>query len=132
MAETFVTVERRPDNVALIRLDRPKANALSGAVLAQLHAIAGSLQNDPPGAVVLWGGEFLLPAPTSSSSVTAAREPSAPASPTPSVPWLRSRGQPSPPSTGTPWVAGSSWHSPATFVSARRIPVSGCPRSCSA
>src|ERR1700691_1883068 len=56
MAETFVTVERRPDGVALIRLDRPKANALSGAVLEQLHGIATGLQDDPPGAVVLWGG----------------------------------------------------------------------------
>ena len=62
MAETFVTVERRPDNVALIQLDRPKANALSGAVLAQLHAIAGGLQNDPPGAVVLWGGRRIFAA----------------------------------------------------------------------
>ena len=35
MPETYVTVERRPDNVALVRLDRPKANALSAALLAQ-------------------------------------------------------------------------------------------------
>jgi enoyl-CoA hydratase len=62
MAETFVTVERRPDNVALIRLDRPKANALSAAVLAQLHAIATELQDDPPGAVVLWGGKRIFAA----------------------------------------------------------------------
>ena len=27
---TFVTVERRQDDVALVRLDWPKANALSG------------------------------------------------------------------------------------------------------
>ena len=62
MAETFVTVERRPDGVALIRLDRPKANALSGAVLAQLHGIATDLQEDPPGAVVLWGGRRIFAA----------------------------------------------------------------------
>ena len=62
MAETFVTVERRPDNVALIRLDRPKANALSGAVLAQLHAAATGLHDDPPGAVVLWGGRRIFAA----------------------------------------------------------------------
>ena len=49
MAETFVTVERRPDGVALVRLDRPKANALSGSVLAQLHAAATGLHDDPPG-----------------------------------------------------------------------------------
>ncbi len=62
MAETFVTVERRPDKVALIRLDRPKANALSAAVLAQLHAVAAGLRDDPPGAVVLWGGRRIFAA----------------------------------------------------------------------
>src|SRR5580704_7335184 len=62
MAETFVTVERRPGDVALIRLDRPKANALSAAVLAELHAVALSLQRDPPGAVVLWGGRRIFAA----------------------------------------------------------------------
>jgi len=62
MAEAFVTLERRPDNVALIRLDRPKANALSAAVLGQLHAVATDLQDDPPGAVVLWGGRRIFAA----------------------------------------------------------------------
>ena len=62
MAETFVTVERRPDGVALIRLDRPKANALSAAVLGQLHAVATELYDDPPGAVVLWGGRRIFAA----------------------------------------------------------------------
>jgi enoyl-CoA hydratase/carnithine racemase len=62
MAETFVTVERRPDGVALIRLDRPKANALSSAVLAQLHGVAATLHDDPPGAVVLWGGRRIFAA----------------------------------------------------------------------
>ena len=62
MAETFVTVERRPDGVALVRLDRPKANALSAAVLGQLEAAATELQDDPPGAVVLWGGRRIFAA----------------------------------------------------------------------
>ncbi len=62
MTETYVTVERRDDNVALIRLDRPKANALSGAVLGQLHAAATDLAGDPPGAVVLWGGRRIFAA----------------------------------------------------------------------
>jgi enoyl-CoA hydratase/carnithine racemase len=62
MAVTFVTVERRPDGVALIRLDRPKANALSAAVLGQLQAAAGELRDDPPGAVVLWGGRRIFAA----------------------------------------------------------------------
>jgi enoyl-CoA hydratase/carnithine racemase len=62
MAETFVTVERRAGDVALIRLDRPKANALSAAVLAQLQAVATMLHDDPPGAVVLWGGRRIFAA----------------------------------------------------------------------
>ncbi len=62
MAEPLVTVDRRPDGVALVRLDRPKANALSAAVLAQLHAAASGLTDDPPGAVVLWGGRKIFAA----------------------------------------------------------------------
>jgi enoyl-CoA hydratase/carnithine racemase len=62
MGETFVTVERRPDAVALVRLDRPKANALSAAVLAQVRAVAMDLHDDPPGAVVLWGGRRIFAA----------------------------------------------------------------------
>jgi enoyl-CoA hydratase len=58
----FVTVERRPDGVALVRLDRPKANALSGELLQQLRAIAEELTADPPGAVVVWGGERIFAA----------------------------------------------------------------------
>lgn len=65
--ETFVTVERRPDpdggrGVAVIRLDRPKMNAISGDVLNQLHAIVKELEADPPGAVVVWGGERIFAA----------------------------------------------------------------------
>jgi enoyl-CoA hydratase len=62
MTESFVTLERRADNVALIRLDRPKANALSGPVLAQLYETAQELHRDPPGAVVLWGGRRIFAA----------------------------------------------------------------------
>jgi enoyl-CoA hydratase/carnithine racemase len=62
MPDPFVTVERRPDGVALIRLDRPKANALSGAILAQIFAAATELCDDPPGAVVLWGGRRIFAA----------------------------------------------------------------------
>jgi enoyl-CoA hydratase/carnithine racemase len=62
MADAFVTVERRPDDVALVRLDRPKANALSAAVLAQLESVARALGDDPPGAVVLWGGRRIFAA----------------------------------------------------------------------
>lgn len=60
--EVFVTVERRPDQVALVRLDRPRANALSAAVLHQLRDAAHALAADPPGAVVVWGGERIFAA----------------------------------------------------------------------
>jgi enoyl-CoA hydratase/carnithine racemase len=57
MAETFVTVERRDDGVALVRLDRPKVNALSSALLQQLRDVADELAATPPGAVVITGSE---------------------------------------------------------------------------
>ncbi len=62
MPETFVTVDRRPDGVALVRLDRPKANALSVEVLGQIESAARALGEQPPGAVVVWGGERLFAA----------------------------------------------------------------------
>jgi enoyl-CoA hydratase len=60
--ETFVSVERRDDGVAVLRLDRPKVNALSRAALAQLRAAADDLAADPPGAVVVHGGERVFSA----------------------------------------------------------------------
>src|ERR1700734_2940795 len=62
MGEAFVSLERRPDKVALVQLHRPKANALSAAVLAELHAVALTLHDDSPGAVVLWGGRRIFAA----------------------------------------------------------------------
>jgi enoyl-CoA hydratase len=58
----FIRVTRRDDGVALVRLDRPKMNALSGQVLHQLHQAASELTVDPPGAVVVWGGERIFAA----------------------------------------------------------------------
>jgi enoyl-CoA hydratase len=58
----FVSLERRDDGVALIRLDRPKMNALSAELLAELAEIARQLTADPPGAVVVWGGERIFAA----------------------------------------------------------------------
>ncbi len=46
----------------MVRLDRPKANALSQALLAQLEAAALKLAEDPPGAVVVWGGDRIFAA----------------------------------------------------------------------
>lgn len=58
----LVHLDRRDDGVAVVRLDRPKANALSLALLAELEAVASSLGVDPPGAVVVWGGERIFAA----------------------------------------------------------------------
>ena len=58
----FVKLERRNDGVAVVRLDRPKANALSMALLSQLETVALTLHRDPPGAVVVWGGERMFAA----------------------------------------------------------------------
>ena len=62
MADQFVRVERRDDGVALVVLDRPKMNALSTALLRQLTEASESLIEDPPGAVVVWGGERVFAA----------------------------------------------------------------------
>jgi enoyl-CoA hydratase len=62
MSDTFVSVERREDGVAVVRLDRPRANALSTAVLQQLDAAFADLTADPPGAIVVWGGERIFAA----------------------------------------------------------------------
>jgi enoyl-CoA hydratase/carnithine racemase len=58
----FVSLTRGDDGVALVRLDRPKANALSVALLEEFAAIAHGLHADPPGAVVIWGGERIFAA----------------------------------------------------------------------
>jgi enoyl-CoA hydratase len=57
-----VHVERRDDGVAVVRLDNPKVNALSTAVLAGIEAAAKELTADPPGAVVVTGGDKLFAA----------------------------------------------------------------------
>src|SRR3954469_10532952 len=60
--DSFVTVERRDDGVAVVRLTRPKMNALSTELLRQLRAVAADLTDDPPGAVVVWGGDRIFAA----------------------------------------------------------------------
>ncbi|MGY6500861.1 MAG: enoyl-CoA hydratase/isomerase family protein [Acidimicrobiales bacterium] len=59
---TLVHLDRGDDGVAVVRLDHPKVNALSTALLAQLHDIARQLTDDPPGAVVVTGGDRLFAA----------------------------------------------------------------------
>jgi enoyl-CoA hydratase/carnithine racemase len=62
MSETLVTLERRDDGVAVIRLDRPKANALSAELLSQISELVADLAADLPGAVVIWGGPRIFAA----------------------------------------------------------------------
>jgi enoyl-CoA hydratase/carnithine racemase len=58
----LVSVERRDDGVAVLRLDNPKVNAMSTALLAELRDAADGLTADPPGAVVVTGGERVFAA----------------------------------------------------------------------
>jgi enoyl-CoA hydratase/carnithine racemase len=52
-----VHAERRADGVAVLRIDRPPLNALSGAVLDELASVAGDLAGDSEvKAVVVFGG----------------------------------------------------------------------------
>ena len=62
MANEFVKVETTSENVAVVRLDRPKANALSPELLEELYEVAEDLRRHPAGAVVIWGGEKIFAA----------------------------------------------------------------------
>lgn len=62
MSEPLVLMERRDDGVAVVTLSNGKVNALSTAVLEQLLAIATELIVDPPGAVVVTGGDRIFAA----------------------------------------------------------------------
>ncbi len=64
MAENdeLVTLERRDDGVAVVTLNNPKVNALSRELLARLSQVALQLAEDPPGAVVVTGGERIFAA----------------------------------------------------------------------
>lgn len=57
-----VDLERRDDGVAVVTLSNGKVNALSRAVLAELGQVAAELTEDPPGAVVLTGGDRIFAA----------------------------------------------------------------------
>ncbi len=65
MSETpdeLVHVERGDDGVAVVTLRNGKVNALSMALLQQLRAAAEDLTADPPGAVVVTGGDRIFAA----------------------------------------------------------------------
>jgi len=61
MAE-LLTLERRSDGVALITLANGKVNALSTELLGEIRDAATELTEDPPGAVVITGGDRLFAA----------------------------------------------------------------------
>jgi enoyl-CoA hydratase/carnithine racemase len=58
---SFVRLERR-DAVAVVRLDRPRMNALSVAMVDELGDVVEELAAAPPGAVVVYGGERIFAA----------------------------------------------------------------------
>jgi enoyl-CoA hydratase len=58
----LVLLDVRDDGVAVITLNNPKVNALSGQLLDELGAVADRLHADPPGAVVVTGGERIFAA----------------------------------------------------------------------
>ena len=60
--EDLVLLERRPNGVAVVTLNNPKVNALSQAMLARIKEIALDLTANPPGAVVITGGERIFAA----------------------------------------------------------------------
>jgi len=57
----LVQLERR-DGVAVVTLTHGKVNALSQALLHELHAVAVDLTQNPAGAVVITGGERIFAA----------------------------------------------------------------------
>src|SRR5438128_10005947 len=61
-ASLLVHTERRDDGVAVVRFDNPKVNALSSDLLRQLESAAMALIDDPPGAVVVTGGDKIFAA----------------------------------------------------------------------
>lgn len=61
MAE-LLDLDRRDDGVAVITLRNGKVNALSGALVTELGEAAADLTADPPGAVVITGGEKIFAA----------------------------------------------------------------------
>ena len=60
--QPFVRVERLANNVAVVRLERPKVNAISPELLADLQRSLDELYAELPGAVVVYGGERIFAA----------------------------------------------------------------------
>ncbi|QYG94573.1 enoyl-CoA hydratase/isomerase family protein [Iamia sp. SCSIO 61187] len=61
-SQPLVSVERRDDDVAVLRIENGKVNALSTGLLEQLEGAAQALIDAPPGAVVVTGGDRIFAA----------------------------------------------------------------------
>ncbi len=61
-SEQFVSVERVEGNVAVVRLQRPKVNAINPELTDQLGDAFAGLAADLPGAVVVTGGDRIFAA----------------------------------------------------------------------
>jgi enoyl-CoA hydratase/carnithine racemase len=60
--EEFLIREETEDNVVILRLNRPKANALSKGLLEELWAHANAMALDPPAVVVVTGSKRIFAA----------------------------------------------------------------------
>jgi enoyl-CoA hydratase len=60
--QPLVTVTRRDDGVAVLRIENGKVNALSTELLRQVEGAAQALIDEPPGAVVVTGGDRVFAA----------------------------------------------------------------------
>jgi enoyl-CoA hydratase/carnithine racemase len=58
----LLSLERRDDGVAVLTLSSGKVNPLSQELLAELHVAVQELTADPPGAVVITGGDRIFAA----------------------------------------------------------------------
>jgi enoyl-CoA hydratase/carnithine racemase len=58
----LVQLDRQAGGVAILTLANPKVNALSVQLLSELEAHALDLQRDPPGAVIVTGGDRIFAA----------------------------------------------------------------------
>ncbi len=62
MADPLVEIDHTDDGVAVVTLKRPKVNALSRELAAQIEAAALFLHDHPPGAVIITGGDRVFAA----------------------------------------------------------------------
>lgn len=62
ISDDQVVLQVREDDVYVVTLNRPKANALSLGLLSRLEELLRTLAGEQPGAVILWGGPRIFAA----------------------------------------------------------------------